>query len=438
MFRFLSSRGEVSRIALPILVGMIPDSIVSLVGMITASRIGTEALAGTGLASYLFMIINAVTSVFMIGLLVIASQAYGGSNLKLIERAFGEAITASALFSIVVIATSPLWLPTYVSVLSGGQEAVSEVAITYLSLRVLSIPALMLNSVIATLFRAVERPWPPTYSSIAVGAVSSVLIPSLTLGYLGLPGLKIPGMGLASAISQYAGLLVYLFLRPPVKVRLYPPSRVIAKMLAIGVPASVERFVGSVGHNIYINAVARSGVDALAAHNIGLSVENLIIGPVFAVNIAASAKAGHHVGANNIEDLDKVAKEALKIGVAWMSIATAILIGLSPFVGKIFTSSEEVAKLVMAYLIMAAISEVGLGASQALYGVFRGIGSTWVPLAISSTTILVFRAALAQILQPIYGVYGVWFTQITDMYGRLFISYLVYVRLKLRLLVKVV
>lgn len=434
----MSSGGEVSRIAFPILIGMIPDSIVSLVGIITASKIGMEALAGIGLASYLFMIMNAVTSVFMVGLLVTTSQAYGGSNLEVIERAFGEAITASTLFSIVVVTTSPLWLPTYIELISGGQGVVSEVAVTYLNLRILSIPALMLNSVIATLFRAVEKPWPPTYSSVSVGVASSILVPSLALGYLGLPELGVSGMGLASAISQYAGLLVYVFLRPPIKMRLYMPSRITAKMLAIGVPASIERFVGSAGHNIYVNAVARSGVDALAAHNIGLSVENLIIGPVFAVNIAASTKAGHHVGANSVEDLDKVTKEALKIGVVWMSIATAVLIGLSPFVGRFFMDSEEVTRLVTAYLIMAAISEVGLGASQALYGIFRGMGSTWVPLAISSTTILLFRAMLAQVLQPIYGVYGVWFTQITDMYGRLLISYLMYVRLKSRLLIKVV
>ena len=434
----MSPRGEVSRIALPILAGMIPDSIISLVGMITASRIGTEALAGTGLASYLFMLINAVTSIFMIGLLVITSQAYGSNNLRLIERAFSEAVITSTLFSILVVTTSPFWLPTYIILLSGGQEMVSDVAMSYLSLRIFSIPAILLNSVISTLFRAVEDPWPPTYSSIVIGVVSSVLTPSLALGYLGLPEMRVSGMGLASLISQYAGLSVYLFLRPPTKLRFYAPSSVTIKILTIGLPAFAERFIGSTGHNIYINAVARSGINALAAHNIGLSIENLIIGPVFAVNIAASTKAGHHVGANNVKDLDEVTKEALRIGIMWMSVAAIIIIGLSRFVGGFFTNDEEIARLVMIYLIMAAISEIGLGASQALYGVFRGMGSTWVPLIISCTTILLLRATLAQVLQPIYGVYGVWFTQITDMYGRLLISYLIYVRLKSRLLIKVV
>lgn len=430
--------GEVGRIALPILLAMVPDSVISLVSMITASRIDTEAVAGTGLASYLFFIMNAVTSVFMVGLLVTASQAYGSGDMKLVERALGESITASLALSLAVVLSSPAWLATYVEVLSSGQAGVSGVALTYLSLRILSIPALMLNTVIATAYRAVEKPWPSTYSSLSVGVSGTLLIPLLTLGLTGLPALGVSGMGLASAISQYVGLGVYAFFRLPVRVRPYTPSRILLKILAVGIPASVERIVSSVGQNIYINAVAKSGVEALAAHNVGLSVENLVINPVFAVGVAASAKVGQRVGSNNVGDLDSLTREALRIGVSWMSIATAVLIIISPFVGHLFTSEPEVSRLATIYLILAAVSEVGLGASQALYGVFRGLGSTWVPLIISSFTVLALRAFLAQVLQPLYSIYGVWFTQITDMYGRFAISYVTYSRLKARLVVKVV
>ncbi|MEM4486152.1 MAG: MATE family efflux transporter [Zestosphaera sp.] len=434
----MRARGEVSRIALPILLAMIPDSIISLVSMTTASRVGTEAVAGTGLASYLFFIMNAVASIFMVGLLVVASQAYGGGNMKLVERALGESITASLTLALAVMLSSSVWLTPYVEVLSGGQAEVGGVALTYLNLRMLSLPALMLNTVIATAYRAVEKPWPSTYSSLSVGVAGSLLIPSLTLGLAGLPALGVSGMGLASATSQYVGLGVYLFFRLPVRIRPYIPSRTLLKVLAIGIPASVERVVGSVGQNIYINAVARSGVEALAAHNIGLSVENLVINPVFAVGVAASAKVGHRVGSNSIKDLDYLTRESLRIGISWMSIATAVLVTLSPFVGSFFTSEPEVSRLVTVYLVLAAISEVGLGASQALYGVFRGLGSTWVPLMISSFTVLILRAFLAQALQPLHGIYGVWFTQITDMYGRLAISYITYSRLRTRLVIKVV
>jgi len=121
-----------------------------------------------------------------------------------------------------------------------------------------------------------------------------------------------------------------------------------------------------------------------------------------------------------------------------MSVATAILLAVAPFAGAFFTQGEEVARLTTVYLAMAAVSEIGLGGSLALYGVMRGMGSTWVPLVVNSFTVLTLRAALAQVLQPYCGIYGVWFTQVTDMYGRFALSYLVYRKLKSELVVRLV
>jgi len=434
----LKQRGEVSSLALPVLLGFLPDSVVSLVSMVTASRIATEVVAGTGLASYLFFILNAVSSVFMVGLLVFCSQAYGAGRVDLVERATGELITVAIALSLVVLATSGLWVGGYADVLSGGQVPVGRVAATYLSYRLASVPAVMVGSVLASSYRAANYPWVPTYSSLTAGAAGALLIPSLGLGYLGLPRMEVVGMGLASAASQYVGLAVYALFRPPFRVRPAVPSRVTLKVLAIGVPASAERFVSSVGQNIYINAVAKSGVEALAAHNVGLSIESLVINPVFAVSIAASARVGQRVGSSDVGKLDELAKESLRVGLSWMSVATAVLLAIAPFAGAFFTQSEEVARLVTVYLVMAAVSEIGFGGSLALYGVMRGMGSTWVPLVVNSFTVLTLRAALAQVLQPCYGIYGVWFTQVTDMYGRFAVSYLIYRSLKSKLVVRLV
>ncbi len=424
--------------ALPTLVSMIPDSVISLVSMAVASRIGTEAVAGTGLASYFFFILMALMSVFMVGLLVYCSQAYGAGRRDLVERAVGESLTISLVLATAIVVSSYLWVQGYVSVLSGGRQEVAAVAVTYLSLRLLSAPATMVVSVLASSYRAVDMPWVPAYSSISVGVSSAVLIPSLGLGYLHLPRMGVEGMGLASAVSQYVGLLVYAFFRPPFRLRPRLPSGVLLRVLAVGVPASLERVVSSAGQNVYINAVARSGVEALAAHNIGISLESVVINPVFAISIAASARVGQRIGSRGSEGLDDLTREALKVGLSWMSVATVLLLAMSPVAGNAFTREEAVAGLVGAYLVLAAVSEIGFGGSLALQGVIRGMGSTWVPLAVNSFAVLVLRAALAQALQPAYGIYGVWATQITDMYGRFAVSYLLYRRLKSRLLVRLV
>ncbi|MEL9929812.1 MAG: MATE family efflux transporter, partial [Sulfolobales archaeon] len=384
------------------------------------------------------IIIGAVSSIFMTGMLVAVSQAYGAGDREAIERISGETLLFSLALSLLIIVTQPLWLELYVGILSGGQKTAGMIAETYLAFRLLSVPALMISSVLSTLYRALEKPWPPNYSAILSSSIAVVLIPSIALGFIETPFKGIEGLGLASALSQYAGLIVYLFFRPPTRIRIAPPSRYLLKVLAVGVPASLERFVSSVGHNIYINAVARSGLNALAAHNIGISIENLIINPVFAISIAASARVGYHVGSNSRRDLDHLMRESLEIGISWMSIATVILLALSLALEFLLEIDPEILSLVRTYLILAAISEIGFGGSLALYGVIRGMGSTWIPLVISSFTVLILRAFLAQILQLFFGIYGVWSTQITDMYGRFLISYAVYRKFRNRLIMKVI
>ncbi|MEM4548329.1 MAG: MATE family efflux transporter, partial [Thermofilaceae archaeon] len=112
------------------------------------------------------------------------------------------------------------------------------------------------------------------------------------------------------------------------------------------------------------------------------------------------------------------------VSAVWMGLAAAALALASPFVGRVFTSDESVAQLVMAYLLLAAASEVGLGVSQALFGAIRGMGSVWLPFAISSFTVVFLRALPAQLLSLRYGAIGAWVTQNTDMYGRALLAYL--------------
>lgn len=430
--------GEVRRLALPILIGMVSDSVLSLVSLISVSRLSDEAVAATGLASYFFFIVNSLASIFNIGLLIVASQAYGAGKIDALRKAVNESLTLSLITSLILYVTSFIWLPPYINVMSGNNPQIAELATAYLSYRILSVPALMLNQVLATAYRAVDKPWPSAYASISISASGCILIPSMALGFFGSPALGVIGAGMASAISQYVGLPTYLFFKLPFKIGFSIPSNLIVRVLAVGAPAALERVVASVGQNIYINAVAKSGSLALAAHNIGITVESLVINPIFAVSIATSAKTGHRVGANNVMELSNLLKEGIKVSVSWMGGATLLLIAISPFVGRFFTQNLEVAKLVTAYLILAAISELGLGVAQAFYGAFRGMGSTWAPLAISSATVILLRATLAQLLQPYYGVLGVWFTQITDMYGRTVASILLYKMLKNKLIIKVV
>ncbi|QOJ78758.1 MATE family efflux transporter [Infirmifilum lucidum] len=415
---------SVGSLALPITISILADSLLSVVALSTVSRLSTTAVAATGLASYLFFLVNALATVFTGGLMVVASQAIGAGEEGTAGRATGETITLSLIASAAFMLTASLWLPHYLAAVSSGNREVAAMALDYAVARLFSLPALMLNVSLSAAYRSADKPWPSAYSSVISVAAGSLLIPALTLGGPGIQAMGLKGAGIAMTLASYAGLVAYAVWRPPLKIVVARPSLLSLKVIALGAPTALERLVASIAQNIYISAVAKAGTEALAAHNIGITVEMLVIQPSFAISLAALVRAGQNTGSDSVEEAERSLKESIKVGASWMGLAALLLSLISPYVGPLFTSDPEVARLVQVYLLLAAASEVGLGVSSAVYGAVRGMGSVWLPLAINSFTVVFFRAIPAQVLADMYGALGAWVTQNTDIYGRALLALL--------------
>lgn len=415
---------SLSSFAYIVALGTLADSLLSLVSLLTVSRLSTSAVAAIGLTSYLFFVINAASFIFSGGLAVVVSQAMGAGEEEVAERSASETVTLAFLSSLIALSSIPFWLKSYLKLVSMWNIEVVELSYQYASVRFASLPIILLSAALSAVYRGADEAWTPTIYSILSAIAGAILIPVLTLGFLNFPGVGLLGAGLGSVISSYIGSVAYVMRPPPLRIRVRKPGRLALRAMWVGLPMASERVISSIAQNIYVNAVARSGTKALAAHNIGLTVESVIIQPSFAVSIAALVKAGQSVGSSDDRKLDSVIKKGAVIGATWMGFASVVLIAVSPFVGGIFSPDPEVARLTTIYLMLAGASEVGLGVSQALLGAIRGMGSVWVPFALTSFSVVFLRALPAQALSLKYGAVGAWITQNSDMYGRVILSYI--------------
>ncbi|MGC9148933.1 MAG: MATE family efflux transporter [Sulfolobales archaeon] len=433
-----SSNESILSIAIPTAVSMLTDSILNIIAISYVSLISDVYVGIIGLASYLLMIINSIASIFIVGALVAIAQSYGAGRLDEASRFFGESLILSIALSIPVAVTTYIFLDNYLILVSGGALGSLDVARSFMIPRIIGIPIIFINSLIASVYRGFGRAWPPAIYSITTIIISLLILPRSIELIHGDPYSQIFWISSSITISQYFSLIIYLILRSPVKPVISLPGIRSLKLMLIGSPAALERLVSSIGQNIYVNAVARGGAVALSAHSIGVNIETIIITPSFSIGIASSAVIGQAVGGDQIEKIDHLLKQSVKISLLWMSAVAIILISIAPFVGSLFTKDLVIQHLVAIYLILAALSEPGLGLSQAYYGAFRGMGSTYVPLIISVASVLLLRALPAQILANYYGAIGAWATQISDMYGRTLISIVLYKILRKRLVIKIV
>ena len=103
-----------------------------------------------------------------------------------------------------------------------------------------------------------------------------------------------------------------------------------------------------------------------------------------------------------------------------------------------FSPNDDVAQLAAIYLVLAGLSEPGLGVAMTLGGAIRGGGNTLVPLFINASGLYLFRVLPAAFLVSVMGVVGAWLAMFVDVYLRGLIFFIIYRKLFERLIRKLV
>jgi putative MATE family efflux protein len=427
---------EAVRIGWPLVIVESLDSIVSITDTFFVSKLGDDAIAGVGLASYIGWLLSVFGSLYYVGVMVLVAQAVGSKQLKKASKIVGESLSASALMAIPIVLIGFVYASQLIGLI-GGTGNVQYIGSDYMRLRVIGIEFWFILLVFDAAFRGSGITKPLVYSSLTTATVNTILDPLLIYGYLGLPRMGVRGAALASIISIVLGalldfILTLRFLDFIARPRI--PSFYAVHAARVGFPAFVERVVFAGGNNLYMKSISTCGPTVIAAHTIGVRIESIAYMPAFAVSTAASSIIGQLVGAGKESEARKAGFEIAGVTALLMLGVGLLLVGISPFAPAAFTDNLETRKLTMIYLILAGISEPGLGAIMTLGGAIRGAGETRVPTVINLTSLYVARILPAYIVASnhivIHGIcpLGQWLSMDLDIAVRTIVFIYVYHR----------
>ncbi|MEM4977113.1 MAG: MATE family efflux transporter, partial [Desulfurococcaceae archaeon] len=75
------------------------------------------------------------------------------------------------------------------------------------------------------------------------------------------------------------------------------------------------------------------------------------------------------------------------------------------------------------YLLLAGLSELGLGLAMVSSGAIRGGGETRLPFLVNTVSMILARVVPAVVLARVLGVVGPWLAMFVDVYVRGFTLY---------------
>ncbi len=374
---------ELLRLAWPITVSMISFSTMTLASTAFVAQVGSDELAGVGLAG----VVGFALVCFGIGLLrgakTLVSQAVGAQRRERIPELLGAALVLALVLGAFATLAGHLIAPLLTS-LSASPRA-GHFAAQYLAIRSLGAPLVLVYAALREASYGVGNTRAPMRAALAGNAVNIALDCVLILGL----DWGVQGAALATIAGNLTETAMLVWpMRGQLRALKWRPQAVRA-VWAQGVPNGLQ-FVMEVGSFLILTVlVARMSAIDGAAHQMVLHLVNVSFLPAHALAESAAVLVGQAVGANQDQLVPNVAKRALAIGAGYATVCCVLYAVLGGSIAHAMASGDAalatratmLVHVSLAFLVADAANVIARGvlrgASDVKYAAVVGIATSW-------------------------------------------------------------
>lgn len=336
-------------------------------------HLGTAQLAGLGVASALLTTAVSVFVFLAYATTAAVARRVGADDLQAAIRQGMDGIWLALLLGAAVIAIVLPAAPALVD-LFGASDTAAPYAITYLRISSLGIPAMLVVLAATGVLRGLQDTKTPLYVAIGGFVANAALNAGLVYG----ADLGIAGSAWGTVIAQCGMATAYLV----VVVRGARAHGASLRPDAAGIRASAQAGAPLLIRTLSLRAIlmiatavaARLGDADIAAHQITLSLWNLLSFALDAIAIAGQAIIGRYLGAGDAQGAREACRRMVQWGIATGVVLGALVIAARPVFLPLFTSDSMVKDAALPALLVVALAQPICGIVFVLDGVLMGAG----------------------------------------------------------------
>jgi putative MATE family efflux protein len=406
---------HILRLAAPLALGMVFQTLYYLVDLYFVARLGDVAIAGVSAAGNLQFIILAMTQVLGVGTMVLISHAAGRKDQADANLVFNQSLLIAGLAAAATLIGGYALAPVYMRSV-GADAATVAAGLTYLHW---FLPALGLQFALVSMSSALRGTGiakPTMIVQMLSVALNALLAPVLIAGWLTGRPMGVAGAALASTIAVSAATLALLgyFLRYEKYVGwdralMGVRAAVWKRILRIGVPAGAEFAFMFFSLAVIYVIISDFGAAAQAGFGVGSRVMQAVFLPAMAIAFAAAPIAGQNVAAQKPERVRATFRSAVLMGSVLMGSLTIFCHWRPDLLVRGFSSDPAVTGIAAEYLLIISWTFIAGGFNFTCSGMFQAIGNTLPSLMTSAARLVMFVVpALWLSTRPGFGLRQLW------------------------------
>jgi MATE family, multidrug efflux pump len=411
------------------LVTMVFQTLYFLIDLYWVGRLGTEAVAGVGIAGNLTFIVLALTQMLGVGTTAVVSHATGRKDHEQALLLFNQSQVLAMATGVAFLAIGLVVRWPYVRAMSADAKT-AALAADYL---VWFVPAMALQFALVAMgsaLRAVGNFKPGMVVSTATVTLNMILAPFLIFGWGTGHPLGVAGAAISSLIAIVVGIVWFAtyFLPRDAYLRFElrdwkPRVDLWKRMLAIGLPAGFEFAITAVYLVVVYSITRPFGAAAQAGFGIGMRIIQAGFMPVVALGFSVAPVAGQNFGARQAERVKSTFRDA-----AWMASGVMVLFAIACHIAPasmvaVFSKDPAVIAVGSDYLRIISWNFVASGLIFVASSMFQAMGNT-VPSLVASGVRIGLLSAIAIFLarMPGFQLRWIWYLSVGTVLVQLAIA----------------
>ena len=393
-------------------------------------------VAASSLVLTFFLMVGAISNLFGVGGGSLMVRLLGRRDPEEARRAAAWSLYAGALAAVAFSLVCLAFMDPLLRQLGASDNTIGYARQYLVFVVVVGGVASVLSGVMSFMLRSAGYARQAAFG-LGLGGVLNIALDPLFMFILLPDGLQVMGAGLATMLSNFisVGYFAIVYRRvnaesvleiPRRPKRLRPDS--LRSLIGIGVPAALSVFLFDLT-NIVINRLSASHGDIeLAAIGIVQKVERLPLNTGIGICLAMIPLVGYNYASGDLRRMKSFFNWSRVFGLAVSAVSVLLYQLFAGQIMRAFIGDAETVRLGTAFLRARSVATpfmfLSFNMVNFMQAVDRGRESFWLP-AIRQ---LALNIPLLVILNALFGMTGIVWTQVTADILNVAVSYIVYHR----------
>lgn len=405
------------RLGVPIVVGQIGNVVLGFADTIMVGRHSMQELAAASFVNTMFTLVVIFATGFSYGLTPVVGSMFGRGETGRIGTAVKDSLVANLLLSLALVGVTVLFC---LNIHRFGQPVeLLSLMRPYLWVNIASLPFLCCFNTFKQFFDGITDTRTPMFIIIGGNLLNIFGNWVLIYGQFGAPELGLFGAGLSTALSRVVMavacvLVFFMHRRYACYRRGFASGRVsragVGRLSGLGFPVALQLGMETAAFSLSAIFVGWLGTTALAAHQVMLTVSQLLYMINSGMAAAVAVRVSYFAGQRNYAAVRRTAYSGLHLVLLIACVLSVPIFFLRNTLSWWFTDSAEVSLLVSVTVFPLIAYQIGDAVQYTFANALRGIECVKPMIWIAFFAYFMVSLPLGWLLgiHLGYGLVGIW------------------------------